>query len=383
MKQYKAGRYISTESVFMNKSVAYRYFLPSHINREFKLENTKIIPILEEAVRLLGELNAYGSLIPDINFFIQMHIASEAVSSSKIEGTKTNMDDIFLKKEDIAPEKRNDWQEVKNYISALNQAIKDLKELPVSERLIKQTHKILLSGVRGKHKKPGEIRNSQNWIGGASINSAHFIPPHHSHLPNLISDWEKFWHNKAINVPVLIKIAVGHYQFETIHPFLDGNGRVGRLLITLQLIERGFLQHPVLYISNFFETHRQQYYESLDRVRQTNDLEQWILFFLDGVINTSKQAKKTFKDILKLREILEGKILTLGRRSKAGKQLLIYLFSQPIINVKTASRVLGVRYASANKLIQQFAHLNILKEKTGFSRNRLFVMSDYLGLFKS
>jgi len=366
----------------MGKDIAYEYFLPSLVNREFTIENKKIILALEEANRLLGELNAYGTLIPDVDFFIQMHVVSEAVASSKIEGTRTSMDEALLEKEEINPEKRDDWQEVRNYISAMNSAIEHLKELPVSERLIKCTHKILLSGVRGEQKQPGEIRTSQNWIGGATINSAHFVPPHHSHLSELLSDWERFWHNEKIDVPVLIKIAIGHYQFETIHPFLDGNGRIGRLLILLQLIEKGFLKHPVLYISHFFETHRQQYYDALDRVRSQNDLEQWILFFLEGVMLTATQSKETFQNILTLRDIFEQKIVKLGRKAERGRKLLLHLFSRPIISVKNVEKILGVQYAAANNLIDDFVRLKILKEKTGFSRNRLFVMDDYIAIFR-
>ncbi len=381
MKNYKAGEKKNTEGLFMGKDVAYDYFLPSLINHDFDIENKKILIYLEEANRLLGELNAYGTLIPDVDFFIQMHVVSEAVSSSKIEGTKTGMDEALLSEEEIDPEKKDDWQEVKNYIRAMNEAIANLKQLPVSTRLIKETHKILLSGVRGEHKMPGEIRTSQNWIGGASINTAHFIPPHNNELPELLSDWEKFWHNENLNMPILIKSAIGHYQFEAIHPFLDGNGRIGRLIISLQFIERGFIKYPVLYISDFFETHRQSYYDVLDKVRRDDDLEQWILFFLEGVIETAKKSKRTFENILKLREIFESKILTLGKKAENGRKLLLHLFSDPIISVRDVETVLDIQYKAANNLIEDFVNLDILKEKTGFSRNRLFGMNDYIKLF--
>jgi len=379
MKHYNSGK----KNIFgKNKAQQYEYFLPSLINRDFDIENKKILIYLEEATRLLGELNAYGTLVPDVDFFIQMHVISEAVSSSKIEGTKTGMDEALLEKDEIDPEKRDDWQEVKNYIKAMNFAIENLSQLPVSTRLIRETHNILLSDVRGEHKKPGEIRDGQNWIGGASINSAHFIPPHHQHLSELLSDWEKFWHNESLEIPLLIKIAITHYQFETIHPFLDGNGRIGRLMISLQLLERKFLSNPVLYISDFFETHRQSYYDALDMVRRENNIEQWIIFFLEGVIETAKKSRKTFENILKLREIFDTKIAALGRKAKNGRKLLLYLFSDPIVKVKDVEKELEVNYATANSLVEDFVNIGILKEKTGFSRNRLFVMDDYVKLFR-
>jgi len=240
----------------------------------------------------------------------------------------------------------------------------------------------LLSGVRGKHRMPGEIRKSQNWIGGSTIRTAHFIPPHHNKIPELLNDWEKFWHNKTIDVPILIRIAIGHYQFETVHPFLDGNGRIGRLLITLQLIERAFISKPVLYLSNYFESNRQAYYDSLDLVRQKDDLEQWIKFFLEGTIITAQKGKKTFEDILALRKRYENKIMRLGRKAPRARKLLLSLFSKPVVNVNQVSDIVGVNYDSANRLVKDFENLKILEEITGYSRNRLFRMTDYVNLFK-
>ena len=378
MKEFKSGNLTFHDK---NKPHQYEYFLPEHINREFVISG-KVLIALEEATRLIGELNAYGTLVPDVNFFIQMHVASEAVSSSKIEGTKTGMDEALLPAEEIDPEKRDDWQEVQNYIDAMNHAIENLVQLPVSTRLIKETHRTLLSGVRGENKMPGEIRTSQNWIGGASINTAHFVPPHHSVLSDLLDDWEKFWHNTDSNIPVLIKIAICHYQFETIHPFLDGNGRIGRLLILLQLLEREYLQNPVLYLSDFFETHRQSYYDSLDRVRSHNDLEQWVLFFLEGVTETSKKSKKTFEDIIRLRGIYDRKITKLGKRAPRAQKLLTHLFSRPIVSVKAVEKYLEVQYAAANNLVSDMVEIGILRELTGHSRNRLFAMDDYIKLFR-
>jgi len=378
MKEFKSGKLTFCDK---NTTHQYEYFLPEPINRKFDISN-RVLLTLEEATRLIGELNAYGTLIPDVSFFIQMHVASEAVSSSKIEGTKTGMDEALLPAEEIDPEKRDDWQEVQNYILAMNHAIDNLSQLPVSTRLITETHRTLLSGVRGENKMPGEIRISQNWIGGASINTAHFVPPHHDKIADLLEDWEKFWHNTNSNIPILIKIAICHYQFETIHPFLDGNGRIGRLLILLQLLEREYLQNPVLYISDFFETHRQAYYDSLDRVRSHGDLEQWVLFFLEGVIETSKKSKKTFENIIQLRSSYDKKVTSLGKRAPRAQKLLVHLFSRPIVNVKEVEKYLDIQYAAANNLVSNLVEVGILHELTGHSRNRLFAMDDYIKLFR-
>jgi len=360
----------------------YKSFLPEEINKSFTIQDQSILLLLEEATKLLSEVNTYTKLIPDINYFIQMHIKNEAVNSSKIEGTKTEIDEILLPKEEINPERRDDWSEVKNYIEAINWSIKELKKLPISVRLLKKTHKILLSGVRGKYKLPGELRVSQNWIGGSSIRTARFVPPQPKILPSLLSDWEKFWHNNSLNIPVLIKIAVMHYQFETIHPFLDRNGRLGRLFITLQLIEKDFLNKPTLYISSYFEKFRQSYYESLDEVRRNNDLESWIKFFLEGIIQTSIDSKKKFKKVIALKQKYEERINTLGRKVPRAKKLLLYLFSQPIITIDDVNQLLDTKFKASSSLIKNLIELDILEEQQSISRRKLFRMKNYISLFK-
>ena len=219
LKDYRAG-------VF-SKQHGYKSFNPNPINKEWIITSPEIITLLEEANLKLGELNAFSSFVPDVDVFIRMHIVKEATQSSRIEGTRTKMDEAVLEAKDISPELKDDWQEVQNYIEAMHYAIKKMMTLPLSSRLIREAHKILLKGVRGKHKLPGEFRSRQNWIGGATINDAVFVPPHHSLVPDCISDLEKFLNNDNIQVPHLIRIAIAHYQFEAIHPFLDGNGRIG------------------------------------------------------------------------------------------------------------------------------------------------------------
>ena len=375
MKQFVAGVHKQQQE--------YKSFTPSFVNCHFAWENPQIDILLAQAMQLLGELNAYAELIPDVDFFIQMKVAKEARDSNLIEGTKTEIDDVVLPEEEINPEKRDDWNEVQNYIEAMNFAIAKLPELPLCIRLLKSAHKILLSGVRGKHKAPGEIRRSQNWIGGSSPANAFFVPPSAEELPDLLSDLEKFWHNPSLQIPTLIKIAITHYQFETIHPFLDGNGRCGRLLIVLQLLDAQILQKPVLYMSTFFERHRTSYYDSLSMVRISNDLEQWITFFLSGIADTAQHGIEIFQAIISLRQEYEEKILTLGTRAKNAHKLLQSMFAQPIVNANWAAAELGMVFSSASLLLKSLTELGILKETTGFSRNRLFVLEEYLNLFRS
>ena len=360
MKNFTSGDYIKQQAGQISE---YSSFVPNQINRQFIADNQSTITLLEEATRLLGEINAYSRLIPDVDYFIQMHVKGEAVSSSRIEGTHTEIDEILLPESEVDPEKRDDWHEVKNYIDAMNWSVAELEKLPVSVRLLCQTHGKLLSGVRGKHKLPGDIRKSQNWIGGSSIRTSKFIPPPPELISDLLSDWEKFWHNESVSVPILIKVAIMHYQFETIHPFLDGNGRIGRLFITLQLIERGFLTKPILYLSDYFEQNRQAYYDTLNEVRSKNNLEGWVRFFLEGIVQTSKKGREKFEKIVSLREVYEKKIDTLGRRIPRARILLLHLFSNPIISVSDVSKILDGSYKSANDLVTDLTLIIGLENK--------------------
>lgn len=375
IKGYKSG-------VF-SKQYGYRSFQPNPINKEWVMTSPEIITLLEEANLKLGELNAFSSFVPDVDVFIRMHIIKEATQSSRIEGTKTRMDEAVLEAKDINPELKDDWQEVQNYIEAMNYAIKKMETLPLSSRLIREAHQILLKGVRGKNKLPGEFRSSQNWIGGATINDAVFIPPHHSLVSDCISDLEKFLNNDTIQVPHLIKIGIAHYQFEAIHPFLDGNGRIGRLLITLYLINQKILNKPTLYLSDFIEKNRNHYYNNLMAVSLDGKIEQWLKFFLAGVIETAKIAIETFIKIISLRDKLEKEvIISLGKRLPNAKKLLLFLYSKPVVTVADVINNIGTTKQTANALIKDFHDLGILKEQTGYKRNRIFVFEQYLSLFE-
>lgn len=373
MNKYESGKQINQGY--------YKSFQPNPINRVWHLDDMEVIQLLSRADRHLGRLDMYSEYV-NIELFIRMHIAKEATQSSKIEGTQTNMEEAFLSKEEIIAEKRDDWEEVQNYISAMNEAIKLLHRLPFSSRLIKQTHKILLQGVRGEHKLPGEYRSSQNWIGGATLNDAVFIPPVHNSIDDLMSDLEKFANDGLNPLPDLIKIALIHYQFETIHPFLDGNGRVGRLLITIYLVSKGILKQPILYLSDFFENNRQLYYDNLMLARTQNNINQWLKFFLTGIIETAKKGVTTFDGILQLQRSLEVKLKSLGNRSLNAQKVVDYLYTQPVINVSNVEAIIQKSYVTAYKLINDLEQLEILREISGAQRNKLYVFKDYLDLFK-
>jgi len=378
-KKYNSGSY---RKHFQGKDYEYQSFLPSSVNCYYEWEDKRILPLLEEAIRLVGELNAYSFLVPDVDFFIQMHVKNEALKSSRIEGTRTEMDEVILPEEEIMPEKRDDWSEVQNYIKAINYSIAQLDEIPLSMRLLEKSHEILLSGVRGKERQPGQVRTTQNWIGGSSIKTASFIPPHPDDMRASLTDLELFWHNKKINMPNLIKIAISHYQFETIHPFNDGNGRIGRMLITLHLIELGILQKPTLYLSDYFERNKGAYYDALTFVRDHNDMDQWIIFFLSAVIETAKKSKNTFRKIISLRGVYEQRIIKNGRKIKLMNDLLLRLFSNPAIRVSDVSNLLEKSISTSNNLIKEMERMGILKEITGFSRNRIFILHEYLDIFR-
>lgn len=375
IEQFESGHY--------EQSVGYKYFVPNHINDEWTWTDSTINHLLEKAAIKLGELNSFSRLVPNIDLFIQLHVTKEAVVSSRIEGTQTRMDEAILPINEVQPERRNDWQEVRNYVEAIDNAIDSLSKLPISSRLIRATHKTLLNSVRGQHKMPGEYRTSQNWIGGNSLADARYIPPHFQLLDDLMSDLEKFLNNDNIHVPALIKIAIAHYQFETIHPFLDGNGRIGRLLITLFLVKEDILSKPLLYLSTYFEKRKDLYYDNLNNIRVKNDMLQWIRYFLVGIEQTATKAVDTLSQIIQFKADMEAHIRgKYGRRSTIAILLIHRLLKDPYITVDEAAKACGVTYKSANTLVKDLCDDNYLKELTGQSRNRIFVFQQYLDIFE-
>lgn len=375
LEKYVSGKHVKHPT-------GYTYFLPSAVNDAWTWEDQSINQLLEKAAIKLGELNSFSKLVPNIDLFIQLHVTKEAVVSSRIEGTQTQMDEALLEEDEISPERKNDWFEVKNYIKALNQAILELENLPISSRLLKKTHQILLENARGENKQPGEFRTSQNWIGGNTLTDAVFIPPNQDYVNELMADLEKFIHNEEINVPALVKIGIAHYQFETIHPFLDGNGRIGRLLITLFLVDKKILNKPLLYLSAFFEKNKGLYYDNLTFVRSKNNMKQWLKYFLVGVAETAESATQTLSDVLELKSKLESNItLNFGKRANNANILLQYLFKKPVVHVNQVKELTNSTFKTANDLVTEFVNAGILKEMTGQSRNRVFVFDEYIKMF--
>lgn len=361
----------------------YQCFTPSKIHHSWQISDPDIILLLGQANRALGELNAFAQLIPNIDFFIRMYVAKEATQSSKIEGTQTNIEDAFKDSIDLQPEERDDWGEVQNYIMAINYSIAQLETLPLSNRLLRDTHAILMQGVRGKDKQPGNFRKSQNWI-GVNLKNAVFIPPHDRDVEDLMGDMEKFLHDEKLMVPPLVKIAIAHYQFETIHPFLDGNGRLGRLMISLYLASEKLLLKPALYLSDYFERNKTAYVDHLMGVRHGHHMREWLVFFLHGVEQTALDSISVFREILKLKERIEREILPKfsPRRQENAQKLSKFLYRQPVVDIKSVTQLLDTTPNTAAALVDDFVRSKILIEMTGQKRNRLFLFADYVDLFK-
>lgn len=373
----RGGRYVQ-------QPTGYRAFLPAPLPPDPPLRLELLQGLLAEASHALGRLDGSVLTLPDPDLFVFMYVRKEAVLSSQIEGTQSSLQDLLEAEARIlSPDRPADVREVINYVNAMNYGLERLATLPVSVRLIREIHERLLKGVRGHKLAPGELRRTQNWIGpgGCTLNEATFVPPSPDAVPEVLSDLERFLHVKD-DLPVLVKVGLAHAQFETIHPFLDGNGRVGRLLITFLLCERGVLHKPVLYLSHYFKRYRQEYYDRLQAVRDAGDWEGWLAFFLRGVIAVSGQAADTARRILELRERRREQIThSLGRAAGNGLKLLERLFRTPIISVKEVQTLTKTEFPAANQLVRRFVGLDVLKEISGQKRNRRFRFDEYVALF--
>ena len=374
MKTFKSGELI--------QRLEYQSFEPALINRQWEMDDTSMLNALSKADRQIGRLDMFSEYVPDLDLFIRMHITKEANKSSRIEGTQTEFEEALLPEEEVLLERRDDWHEVNNYITAMNHALEALGDIPFSNRLLQDSHAILMQGVRGEQKTPGEYRLSQNWIGGSNPSNARFVPPHQENVSVLMGDLEMFAHNSNIEVPELIKIGIMHYQFETIHPFLDGNGRIGRLMIPLYLISKGILKQPVLYLSDYLERHRDEYYERLTRVREHNDLAGWLHFFLDGISETAESGIQTFDKILQFQRHWEAEIASWKPKSAHNLTFFKTLFQNPIVSANKVASLVGVSQPSAYNLINRFTDCGLLKELTGQSRGKLYGFDAYLALYK-
>ena len=375
----RAGNYVQ-------QSTGYRAFIPAPLPPEppISLGKGTIQRSLSEADRALGRLDGSIQTLPNPDLFVFMYVRKEAVLSSQIEGTQSSLQDLLAAEAKVfAPERPSDVAEVINYVSAMNHGLNRLKDLPVSVRLIREIHEKLLTGVRGSRLTPGELRRSQNWIGpaGCVLAEASFVPPPPNEVPASLSALENFLHQDD-DIPLLIKVGLAHAQFETIHPFLDGNGRVGRLLITFLLCERRVLLKPVLYLSYFFKRHRQAYYEHLQAVRDHGDWEGWLEFFLRGVTEVSIQATETARRILVLRENHRSLITEhLGRAAGNGHRVLESLYETPITSVAQVRAITGTTYPAANQLVHKLVEHGVLNESTGQKRHRRFIYDAYIRLF--
>ncbi|MBW2713160.1 MAG: Fic family protein [Deltaproteobacteria bacterium] len=359
-----------------------RAFVPPALPPAPSLKLDKLYGLLDQANRALGRLDGVTSILPDTPLFLYMYVRKEALLSSQIEGTQSSLSDLLLFESDEAQGvPLDDVQEVSNYVAAMNFGLERLRDdMPLSNRLIREIHEVLLAKGRGSTKQPGEFRRSQNWIGGSRPGNATYVPPPHDMLEDCMGDLEAFIHSEEVDLPFLIKAALVHVQFESIHPFLDGNGRLGRLLITFLLCMEGALKEPILYLSLYFKKHRQYYYELLQRVREKGDWEAWLEFFLEGVKETSDQAADTAKQILELFKTDQQKIEGLGRPATSALRVHQHLQSKPILSVPAAVNALNLSAPTVRKSINHLIDLGIVRETTGKQRNRLFVYSGYLDI---
>lgn len=360
----------------------FKAFNPSFINHPWRWEDPELNSLLAKANIELGALNSYSELIKKIDVYIVMHIQVEANKSNKIEGTHTTIQEDMMDIEDVLPERKDEILEIQNYVSALNHGIKRITfdDFPFSSRLIRELHKILLTGVRGEHKTPGEFRLTQNFIGGTRPSNAAYVPPAVNRLPELMSDFDKFMHEN-MNIPVLVKLAMLHYQFETIHPFLDGNGRTGRLIIPLYLLSTQELTKPCFYISSFFDSHKDEYYSKLQRVRTHNEILEWIKFFLKASIDTAIEARRKFQGALAIQERYQNYLMRKQYSTDTLRKIILFMYEKPVSDAITISKSIDISIPTVNKHLKTLLHDGLITEITGNRRNKIYVLHEYINVF--
>ena len=372
----RAGQHI-TQSSGISK---YKAFVPNPLPFKIKMDNV-LQSRLSEADQALGRLDGIAELLPDVDFFVLMYMGKEATLSSQVEGTNATFSDLLKAEADIQdPEVHSDVDEIQNYVKAMNYGLERLETLPLSLRLIREIHKELLSGVRGQGKTPGVFRKSQNWVGGQSIDTASFVPPPPQEVMPLLANLEKYLHDKT-PAPILLKTGLAHVQFEAIHPFLDGNGRIGRLLVTFYLCQQHVLRKPLLFLSEYFMANRQEYYDRLNAAHDRDDLEGWLRFFLQGVSSTAAKATETAGKVLTLREHDMRAATSLGAVSENAVKLLNHLHGKPYVRIKDVESIVGLSNPNALALIGKMSKLGILTEITGRKRNKVFAYSPYIEAF--
>ena len=375
----RSGTYIKQ----LSGEMQYKSFLPTPLQKVSLQEmDSDFYSLLAKTPRSLGRLDGISSRIPDIDLFVSMYVRKEALMSSQIEGTQATLDDIL--DPEVEENQNADIADVLNYIRATNYAIARMDELPLCNRLLKETHEILLSGIRGGEKSPGEFRRSQNWIGpaGGTIKNASFIPPSPEDMSSAMSELEKYINEYDDSLDILIQAALIHYQFETIHPFLDGNGRIGRLLITLFLCQREVLTQPVLYISYFLKQNRIEYYDRLMEVRNKGNYEQWVRFFIKAIYQTSEDATQTIDKLVALRDKNRAAINSVGRSSKNVRKVFDYIEKSPIIDIRKTSAELTMPYSTVSRAVEKLCALGILQQTESVKRNRCFAYEEYLGILR-
>ena len=376
------GHYVPLPSAAGEKA---RAFVPNPLPPDPPLDlQPELQELVSQAMLSLGRLDGLAAVLPDPALFIYSYVRKEAVLSSQIEGTQSSLDDLLLFENDATPGvPLDDVQEVSNYVAAMNHGLHRLKTLPLSLRLMKEIHGVLLSKGRGSKKEPGEFRRSQNWVGGSRPGNAIFVPPPPDHVLECLGAVEKFLHNDPVKTPVLIKAALAHVQFETIHPFLDGNGRLGRLLITFLLCAEGALREPLLYLSLYFKQHRQRYYELLQAVRLTGDWEAWLRFFLTGVAETAAQAADTARALMKLAAADEKRVEAIGKAAGSALRVHRMLQAQPLISIASASKQLKLTFPTVTASLKHLEKLGIVRETTGSKYGRLYAYVRYLKILNA